>query len=377
MQFEISIPYDYYLMHSLFSERISLMPMGLVGLTTEELSELAVQLKAPPYRGKQLSRWIYRRFVADVNEMSDLPETLRSEINHEYSLNPLRVATREKSPDGVEKYLFEMMDGERIESVYLPYPDRVSICISTQAGCPVRCAFCATGSEGLSRNLTPGEIVGQALALQREHPERRISHIVYMGMGEPLLNYNASLKSVRLLINEVGLSARHITISTVGIPDGIRKLATESVPVTLALSLHAPYDQLRTQLIPTAKKWRLSEILQACREYFDSTGRNLTFEYLLLEGVNDLPEQAESLATLLEGLPGNVNLIPYNPVKVDRVFHRPDSSRILAFRERLERRGRTVTQRMERGGGISAACGQLRRHAFDDQQQTTSVALER
>jgi len=351
--------------------------MGLIGLTTEELSELAVKHKAPTYRGKQLSHWIYRRYASDFNEMSDLPADLRSDIRQEYAIDPLHIVACVKSADGVVKYLFELGDGERIETVYLPYPDRISICVSTQAGCPVRCAFCATGFEGLSRNLTAGEIVGQVLALQRERPERRISHVVYMGMGEPLLNYDATLKSVRLLINEVGLSARHITLSTVGVPEGIRKLSREKAPITLALSLHAPDDQLRARLIPTARKWRLAEILQACREYFDATGRNLTFEYLLLQGVNDSPEHAESLATLLEGLPGNVNLIPYNPVKVDQTFRRPKTKGIQAFREVLERRGRVVTQRMERGSGISAACGQLRRHAIDAQQSEISAAPER
>ncbi len=353
------------------------MSKGLIGLTTEELSELAVKHQAPSYRGRQLSHWIYSRYVADFNDMSDLPADFRSDIQQECTIDPLHIVTCVKSFDGVEKYLFEMGDGERIESVYLPYPDRVSICVSTQAGCPMRCAFCATGSEGLSRNLTAGEIVGQFLALQRERPERRISHVVYMGMGEPLLNYDATLKSVRLLISEVGLSARHITLSTVGVPDGICKLSRENAPVTLALSLHAPNDQLRARLIPTARKWRLAEILQACREYFDATGRNLTFEYLLLQDVNDSPEHAESLATLLEGLPGNVNLIPYNPVKVDQTFRRPNIKGIQAFRKVLERRGRVVTQRMERGGGISAACGQLRRNAIDALQPEISAAQER
>jgi 23S rRNA (adenine2503-C2)-methyltransferase len=278
-------------------------------------------------------------------------------------LNSAQVTHRDRAKDGTIKYLLSFPDAEQVESVYLPYEERVSVCLSSQVGCPAGCAFCATAQGGLARNLTAGEIVEQVLTLQIENPARRISHVVYMGMGEPLLNYEAVVQSVRLLSDEVGLSPRHLTISTVGIAPGIRRLAEENLPVTLALSLHAPDDALRETLIPTARKYRLPEIINACRDYHHRTKRNLTFEYLLLAGINDSPEQAQALARLLRGIPGNVNLIPFNHVETPEGFRRPEAARIAEFRAVLEENGRITTQRMERGHAISAACGQLKRTA--------------
>ena len=335
----------------------------LIGRDSRELAELAIELGEPAFRGKQLARWIYRRGADSIDSMTDLPARFREQLSERFDAGLPAIAHRDAAADGTVKYLLRLHDGEQIESVYLPYADRVSVCLSSQVGCPAGCTFCATAQGGLARNMTAGEIAGQVLVLQADHTERRISHAVYMGMGEPLLNYDEVIKSARLLTSEVGMSARHLTISTVGVAPGIRRLAEEKLPITLALSLHAPNDELRESLIPTARKWNLAEILDACREYFAKTRRNLTFEYLLLGGVNDSPEHAREMARLLKGIPGNVNLIPFNWVETAEGFRRPDLERIVAFRMALKSSGRVTTQRMERGHAISAACGQLRRTA--------------
>lgn len=342
---------------------LNTIPSPLVGRDSVELCRIARELGEPGYRGRQLARWIYRRGANSFESMTDLSSQFRGRLAERSTIGLPRIAHRDSAPDKTVKYLLEMADGEKIEAVYLPYAERVSICLSTQAGCPAGCRFCATAQGGLARNLTAGEIAGQVLTVQADRPARRITHAVYMGMGEPLLNDEEVVRSVRLLVSEVGMSARHLTVSTVGIAPGIRRLAHEGLPVTLALSLHAPNDDLRESLIPTARKWRLAEILDACREYHSKTRRNLTFEYLLLGGINDSPELAREMAQLLKGIPGNVNLIPFNWVETPEGFRRPEPDRVTAFREALESAGRVTTQRMERGHAISAACGQLRRSA--------------
>src|SRR5579862_6835440 len=295
----------------------------LIGLTTNELTEVAREAGEPAYRGKQLAAWIYQRGAATLAAMTDLPLTLRDRLAATHEVGLPEAAHQDVSEDETIKYLMRLADGFTVESVYLPYAERVSVCLSTQVGCPAGCTFCATAQGGLARNLTAGEIVGQFLRMQAER-ERRISHAVFMGMGEPLFNYDATVKSLRLLGEEVGVSLRNLTVSTVGVVPGIRALAREDLPITLALSLHAPDDELRARLIPTARKWKLDEILDACAEYVQSTHRNLTFEYLLIGGVNDSPEQARALATLLKvrKLPGNVNLIPFNYVETPEGFQR-------------------------------------------------------
>ncbi|MCS6775521.1 MAG: 23S rRNA (adenine(2503)-C(2))-methyltransferase RlmN [Chloroherpetonaceae bacterium] len=335
---------------------------SLLGKTTEELERLVQEMDHPAYRGRQIAAWIYRRGAETFEAMTDLPRELRMRLAERYVVGTLPVVRRHVAQDGTIKYLLALSDGQMIESVYLPYPDRVSVCLSTQVGCPAGCRFCATAQGGFARNLTAGEIVGQLLRMQSESA-RRISHAVYMGMGEPLWNYDNVVRSLRLLGREMGLSLRNLTVSTVGVVPGIRALARENLPITLALSLHAPDDVLRAELIPTARKWRLEEILDACAEYARVTGRNLTFEYLLIGGVNDSPEQARRLAHLLESkhLPGNVNLIPFNFVDTPQGYRCPSRASIARFREELERAGRVTTQRMTRGHAIAAACGQLRR----------------
>lgn len=333
-----------------------------VGMTIKELEAVAQETGERAYRGKQIAAWVYQRGATSLDAMNDLPQAFRARLAENYCLGLPETAHKDTAPDETVKYLLRQADGQTIESVYLPYPDRVSVCLSTQVGCAAGCRFCATAQGGLMRNLTAGEIMGQFLRMQAEGG-RRISHVVYMGMGEPLWNYDAVVKSLRLLGNEVGLSLRNLTVSTVGVVPGIRALAKEEMPITLALSLHAPDDETREALIPTARKWKLDEILDACAEYVRNTHRNLTFEYLLIGGVNDSPEQARALASLLKSrrLPGNVNLIPFNYVETPQGFRRPERESVQRFREELEKAGRVATQRMTRGHAISAACGQLRR----------------
>ena len=334
----------------------------LIGLTTLQLEALAQEAREPAYRGKQLAAWIYRRGAESIDAMTDLPRSFRSYLTEHCELGLPAVTHQDLSADETVKYLLAMDDGQTIESVFLPYEDRVSVCLSTQVGCAAGCTFCATAKGGLARNLTAGEIVGQLLRMQWSS-KRRISHAVYMGMGEPLWNYDAVVASLRLLGNEVGMSLRNLTVSTVGVAPGIRALAAEDLPITLALSLHAPNDALRATLIPTAKKWKLDEILDACAEYTGRTHRDLTFEYLLIGGINDGVEQAKELVSLLRTrkLPGNVNLIPFNYVETEQGFRRPTRESVARFRTELEKSGRIVTQRMTRGHAIAAACGQLRR----------------
>lgn len=349
---------------------------SLLGLTTQELETVAQEIGQPAFRGRQLAAWIYKRGAASFDAMTDLSRELRTRLAEAYTVGTLEVAQKVASQDGTVKYLAKLADGEEIESVYLPYPERVSVCLSTQVGCPAGCTFCATAQGGLARNLTAGEIVGQLLLMQSES-ERRISHAVYMGMGEPLWNYENVVKSLRLLGTEVGISLRNLTVSTVGVVPGILALAKEDLPVTLALSLHAPNDDLRAKLIPTARKWKLAEILDACLEYTTTTKRDLTFEYLLLGGVNDRPEHARELASLLKSrrLPGNVNLIPFNYVETPQGFQRPTRESVVRFRTELEKAGRVATQRMTRGHAIAAACGQLRRSMLDSRPTMQPDAL--
>ena len=344
------------------------MPTALLGLDTEELRALVQEEGEPAYRGNQLAEWIYRRGACTFDEMTNLPDTLRVRLNKKYEVGRSRVVTVQHSRDGTAKLLVEMSDGARVETVGLPYADRFSCCLSTQVGCPVGCVFCATGLSGYTRNLTPGEIVGQALAVQEEaqrHSSQidehscRIDHITFMGMGEPLLNYAATVKAIELLNRELDIAVRHLTLSTVGFVPGIRRLAQEKSQITLAVSLHAPTDSLRRRLIPGMAKWSVAEIIDACHEYVQKTGRRVTFEYCLLGGVNDGIAEARELTGLLRGLNCHVNLIPYNSVH-GLGFHRPSRKDVRAFREVLSGAGIQVTQRVQRGPDIDAACGQLR-----------------
>ena len=330
----------------------------LVGMTLAEIEAAVGPRQDARMRSKQLAHHLYRRFAATWDGMADLPASLKADLAARFDVQPLEVASRRTSTDGVDKLLVHNGDGNVYECVLLPYADRVSCCLSSQVGCPMGCAFCATGLGGFDRNLTTGEIVGQYLELQRLS-ERRISHVVFMGMGEPLLNLDNVVKSMTILHDDVGLSYRHLTVSTVGIVPGIVELAQAKLPIHLALSLHSPLDAVRDSLMPVNHKWNVAEVMAAMRDYQRATGRKITIEYLLIREVTDTPEQAEALVRLVRGLPSVVNLIPFNWVDTENGFERPGRERVRAFKDVLRARGVNVTERVERGHDIAAACGQL------------------
>lgn len=330
----------------------------LIGKTTAELEQLALACGEKAFRGRQLSGWIYHKAARSLAEMNDLPKAFRIALAESHTVTPLELAAHKHSLDGVDKLLVHNGDGQVYECVLLPYAKRVSCCLSSQVGCPMGCTFCATGMGGFDRNLTHGEIVAQYLWLQ-SLTDRRISHVVYMGMGEPLLNFDNVVRSLELFHSEIGLSYRHLTVSTVGLVPQIRELAKLKLAIHLALSLHSPIDAVRSRLMPVNNKWDVAETWAAMKEYHAATGRKVTVEYLLIDGVNDTPDQASALAKLVQGTPSVVNLIPFNWVDTGNGFSRPGKDRVRSFRTALESAGVNVTQRVERGHDIAAACGQL------------------
>lgn len=339
------------------------MSTELVGLTLEELEQLAVTLGAARYRGRQMTRWVYKRRIGAIDLMTDLPEALRARLAEVATLTRLRVIGRQDTGDGsTTKFLVGLADGHTIETVLMRYEDgRRTVCISTQVGCGMGCTFCATGLAGLVRNLAPGEIVEQ-VPLAAEQTGERVTHVVFMGMGEPLANYAATLRAVRLLnaFYGPGIAMRHLTISTVGLVPQIRRLASERLQLTLAISLHAPTDALRSQLVPVNLRWPIAELLAAAREYAAATRRRVTWEYVLMAGVNDRDEHARLLARLLAGGGMHLNVIPWNPV-YGAQYRRPVAGAVRRFARLVGEGGVPVTVRIERGVDIDAACGQLRR----------------
>lgn len=357
--------------------------MQLLGKTTTEIENTLREMGEPSFRGRQIASWIYRKGAQSFDEMTDLPKALRERLSGSESSTRLLdfpiVAARFPSRDGSEKLLLQLEDGERIETVRLPYPDRVSVCVSSQAGCAMKCQFCATGLGGFRRNLSVVEIIAQPLLAMTsdEHLRHVPSHIVFMGMGEPLLNINNVLQTLTLMHEEMAIPYRHITVSTVGIIAGIEKLAAANIPVTLAVSLHAPDDALRHRLIPTSQKIRVLDLVNATKNYVRQTGRRATFEYVVLGGVNDDAPRARMLAQLCKGWPVHVNLIPWNDVpganleEQDFIASKPETLR--EFKSILERAGIAVTQRVQRGADVAAACGQLR--ALKGESPTSSTRL--
>ncbi len=344
----------------------------LLGLNNSELEILAKTIGEPGYRGRQIGQWLYQQNAHTIDDMTSLPKQLRSKLAAKYEVGRSQIAALQRSKDDTVKLLLKLQDNETIETVGIPYADRFSCCVSTQVGCPIGCAFCATGRSGFKRNLTAGEIVDQVLSIQEtaqkldlpiKNNPYRVSHVVFMGMGEPLLNYEATVKAIHILNEELGIAMRHLTISTVGFVPGIRRLAQENLQITLAISLHAPTDTLRKKLIPSFPEWTVREIINACWEYMKLTGRRISFEYCLLRGMNDTSATAQELALLLKGLNCHVNLIPYNAVETIP-FRTPLRESIQSFRETLESAGIVVTQRQQRGASIAAACGQLRQRAL-------------
>lgn len=332
---------------------------AVAGMTRSEMESLFEGDAMARVRAAQLADWVYKRGARSFEEMTDLPVAARRRLAKAYSVRHGRVVTEQRSSDGVIKLLMDSFDGQAYECVLLPFADRVSCCISSQVGCAMGCEFCATGLGGFDRNLSAGEIVSQVLELQ-SLVDRRISHVVFMGMGEPLLNLKQLVAALKILNGEVGIGFRHITVSTVGIVPEIYNLAKEKMPIHLAISLHSPLDEIRSSFMPVNKKWPVSELMKAARDYYRATGRKVTFEYLLIENVTDTPEQANALGELMRGFPTLVNLIPFNYVDTERGFHRPSRNRVRSFRSVLEASGVNVTQRVERGHDIAAACGQLK-----------------
>jgi 23S rRNA (adenine2503-C2)-methyltransferase len=350
--------------------------VNLKGLTIGELENYAVSIGEQKYRGRQLFYWIYNRGATTFAEMTDLSKAFRQKLTDAASLEGLSVLSKKVSSlDGTVEYLFELQDGAKIESVLiLPSPSsngeakRLTLCISTQVGCPLGCKFCATGSMGFTRNLTAGEIVDQVLQVRKESP-RRITNLVYMGMGEPLMNYDAVMKSVEILSNEysVGISAKRMTISTAGWADGIRRMADEKRKVKLAVSLHTLDNDLRTKLMPLNRKFDLKKIIEAVRYYYEKTRHRVTYEYILLGGLNDNDEDIRRLVSLARKIPCKINVIPFHPIE----FTLPDKSgfaaalrptspeRMERFVEKLRDANITVMVRSSSGKDIEAACGQL------------------
>ncbi len=339
--------------------------VDLLDLLPEELEDLAESLGAPRYRGRQAATWIYRKGVSDPAAMSDLPRAFREALAERATARVPDVERRTASRDGSQKLVVRYADGARVQSVLMPDEDRLTLCVSTQVGCGFGCAFCLTGTMGLERNLTAGEIIGQVLAAARGLAEgQRLTHVVYMGMGEPLANYAATVRSLRLLTDPraFGLSPRRVTVSTVGLAGAIERLAGEDVKVNLAVSLHATTDEVRSRLMPVNKGYPIGDLLAACRRFPVPVRRRMTFEYVLLDGVNDSPEDARRLVRLLHGLRAKVNLIPFNDWD-GAGYRRPPLPRIMTFQEALLQHGITATVRWSKGEDIGAACGQLREDA--------------
>ena len=340
-----------------------MMMRHLLDTSGEALHAWLSARNLPAYRAEQIRKWLFQRRASGFEEMTDLPTSLRDELAGEFEIWTSHTEAHRKSDDGTEKLLLELGDGERIECVLLREGPRRSICVSTQVGCAMGCVFCASGLDGVARNLTAGEIVEQMLLLARLLPEdERISHVVAMGMGEPLANLDALLRAFAEASSPTGLgiSRRRITISTVGLPPGIRRLAEENKGYNLAVSLHAPDDALRQELVPVSKNIKLAEIMAAADLYFDRSGRRLTYEYVLLAGVNDSPDHARRLAKLLRGRPALLNVIPYNLV-AGLPYQTPSPQAEREFRGVLEKAGINLQFRQRKGDKIDAACGQLRR----------------
>lgn len=337
--------------------------LDLLGLTLPELEAQVESWGQPRYRARQIFAWLYRRNAVDVEQMTDLPAAWRRELAARSFIRQLPLLAHRRARDGTQKLLLAIGLGESVETVLIPDGSRRTACLSTQAGCGMGCTFCATGLMGLRRNLTASEIVEQVRALQR-HTGERITHLVLMGMGEPLANYGPVVSALRIFTEPLGmnLSPRRITISTVGLVPQIRRLAREGVGVRLAVSLHAADDATRDQLLPINRRWPISQLLEACRDYIEQTGRRVSFEYTLLAGVNDSPADARRLAQLLQGMLCHVNLIPVNPVP-ETGYQRPPRQVVTRFLRELQERGIASSVRKEKGTEIEAACGQLRRTA--------------
>jgi len=340
-------------------ERIPILDWSM-----SELTQWLVERSFPKFRAGQIFRWIYKRRANKFEQMTDLPKDLRTQLDVAFEIFRSTTAAHQHSSDGTEKLLLQLADGGRIECVLLRDGPRRSICVSSQVGCAMGCVFCASGLDGVERNLTRGEILEQMLKLQQLlEPDERLSHIVMMGMGEPLANLSRVLDALEVAKDSdlgLGISPRRITISTVGLPPAIDKLGAANAPYHLAISLHAPNDELRNRLVPVNKNTGIDAILDAADRYFEKTRRRLTFEYVLLGGLNDSEQCARQLVQLLRGRTAMLNVIPYNPVP-GLPYETPSPEAVLQFRRNLLDGGINVMFRQRKGNDIQAACGQLRR----------------
>jgi len=337
-------------------------PPSLLGLLPSELETLARELGASAYRGRQVATWLYRKGVLDLDAMTDLPKEFRERLRERARIDLPAVERVIPSRDGSQKFILRFADQGRVHSVLMPDEDRLTLCLSTQVGCGFACAFCHTGTMGIERNLGVDEIVGQLLLANAAlPPNQRVTHLVFMGMGEPLANYANTVTAIRILTDArygLGYSPRRITVSTVGLVSGIEKLAREELGVNLAISLHATTDAVRERLMPVNRSWNLEALLAAVRRFPLPTRRRIFFEYVLLDQVNTSLDDARRLASLLRGIRAKVNLIPFNDWE-GAEFRRPPLSTILAFQSVLLDAGITTTVRWSKGEDIGAACGQL------------------
>jgi len=344
--------------------------LSLLGLSSGDLEEFALREGEKAFRGRQIHEWIYQKGVKSIDSINVLPKKWRDSLESKgIRIGRLDEINKVIAEDETLKLLMGTFDGEIVETVGIPTAKRLTVCVSSQIGCPMGCKFCATGKGGLNRSLNVNEIVDQVISV-RETMKRRPTHVVFMGMGEPLLNINNVIDSIECLTNDIGIGQRRITVSTVGIPQTLPDLAELAqdrlgrVQFTLAVSLHAPNQTLRESIIPSASSYPINSLLDDCKKYIKFTGRRVSFEYILLGGLNDKDTHAEELSDLMRGFQSHVNLISYNPI-AEESFKRPTQSRINVFREILERNGIAVSVRASRGRDKDAACGQLRRQTID------------
>ena len=331
-------------------------------LSMQELSEKIVSLGEKGYRGRQIFQWIYRKKAGSFDEMSDLPLDLRNKLKENFCIDGLKIIkTNESLIDGTTKYLFQLPDNQLIETVLIPHPNRNTVCVSTQVGCKFGCRFCASGIAGFKRNLTAGEIIDQLIQVEINKKSNRINNVVFMGIGEPMDNYENVLKAIRIINSSDGMNigSRKITISTCGIIPAIEKLADENMQVELSVSLHSADHRVRTNLMPVNKKYPIAKLVNTLKNYQAKKNRQVTFEYLLIKNINDSDEQIKNLVQLTKNLDCIVNLLCYNPVK-DINFSPPDKETVVNFQNKLRVAGVKVTLRSSKGADIEAGCGQLR-----------------
>lgn len=332
----------------------------LSGLTQTEIEKITDELKASKFRARQIHNWIYLKSVSSIDEMTDLSVKFREELKAVARVSDTKIKIKQVSSDGTIKYLLEYPDGECVETVLMRFDNRANLtaCVSSQVGCAVNCSFCATGKRGFIRNLTYKEIIEQVLMIQRD-TGLKVTNVVFMGQGEPLLNLDNVLKAMDIFNEDFQIGARRLTVSTSGIIPGINKLADIDMQSTLALSLHAPNHDIRKKLMQIENKYNMDELKKALKNYVDKTGRRITIEYLLIKDLNDTINSAKQLAYYLHDIKCNINLIPYNPTAKND-YQRPSNNSIMKFKYLLEHSGKKVTVRLERGADIDAACGQLK-----------------